>query len=49
MQQTSAVTKGFGSSVIFVVILIIGSFELPSAGAQRSDPRGSASAGDRKK
>src|SRR5271169_4403649 len=47
MLQTSAVTKGFGSSVIFVVILIIGSFVLPSAGAQQSDPRGSASAEDR--
>src|SRR5271170_7202898 len=47
MQQTSAVTKGFGSSVIFIVILIIGSFVLPSAGAQQSDPRRSASAEDR--
>src|SRR5277367_5755816 len=46
-QQNSAVTKGFGSSVIFVVILIIGGFVLPSAGAQQSDPRGSASAEDR--
>ena len=36
MQQTPAVTKGFGSAVIFVVILIIGSFVLPPQGRSKA-------------